>query len=110
VQDADGLGSIVSIKGGTVTPIATGVRAGFPCGVALNADESSLLVSALDPIKRTDTVIIVDLANNGLSYFSDGIDTYLESAGLHRAKQGGNTFAWADSQADGGKVFRVKLP
>lgn len=110
VQDSDALGSIVAIKGGAASTIASGVRAGFPCGVALTADESTLLVSALDPDKHTDTVIIVDLSTNGLSYFAEGIDEYVESAGLHRAKQGGNTFAWADSTAGGGKVFRVRLP
>lgn len=112
VQDADGLGSLVAIKGGTATTIATGVRAGFPCGVALRDDDSALYVSGFDPVKRTDAVIIVDLATNNLSYFADGIDTFVESAGLHRAKLGGNTFAWADTTNGNGlgTVFRVTLP
>ena len=109
VQDSDGMGSIVGIKGGAATTIATGVRAGFPCGVALTDDESTLLVSAIDPIKHTDTVILINLSTNALSYFADGIDTFVESAGLHRAKQGGNTFAWADTTNGSGvgTVFKV---
>jgi hypothetical protein len=108
-QDADGLGSVIAVKGGTATTLKTGVRAGFPCGIALTADESTLMVSALDPLEQTDTVIMIDLATNEATYFSDGINTFVESAGLHRAKQGGNTFAWADSLANGGRVFRLIL-
>lgn len=111
VQDADGLGSVFSVKDGVATTIATGVRAGFPCGVSLSSDDSTLIVSALDPEKHTDTVVLINLSTNEITYFSDGIDTFLESAGLHRAKDGGNTYAWADSQAgETGTVFRVKLP
>jgi len=110
VQANDGLGIVVSVKSGVVATIATGVRAGFPCGVALTEGDDSLLISALDPIKKTDVVLTIDLATSATTSFSDGIDTYQESAGLHRAKLGGNTFAWADSQANGGTVFRVKLP
>ncbi len=109
-QDADALGSVIAIKGGTATTLMAGVRAGFPCGIALTADESTLMVSALDPLEQTDVVIMVDLATKETSYFSDGISTFVESAGLHRAKQGGNTFAWADGSANGGRVFRVILP
>jgi hypothetical protein len=107
----DARGSIIAVQGGAASVIVNGVRAGFPCGVSLTADETNVLVSAFDPVKKTDTVIIVNLVTKNPTYFSSGIDTYVESAGLHRAKQGGNTYAWADSQAGGtGTVFRVKLP
>lgn len=107
----DNRGSIIAVQGGSASVIVAGVRAGFPCGVSMTTDEGSVLVSAFDPVKRTDTVIIVDLITKNPTYFSAGIDTYIESAGLHRAKQGGNTYAWADSAVGGtGTVFRVKLP
>lgn len=107
----DARGSVIAVQGGSASIIAGGVRAGFPCGISLTADEGSVLVSGFDPVKRTDTIVIVNLVTKIPTYFSAGIDTYVESAGLHRAKQGGNTFAWADSQAGGtGTVFRVKLP
>jgi len=66
-----------------------------------------LLVSALDVDKQTDVVISVDIATKMPTFLSQGIDTFTESAGLHRAKKAGNTFAWADSTANGGTVFRV---
>jgi hypothetical protein len=111
VQDADGMGSLIAVKGGAATQIATGVRAGYPCGVALTNDEAGLLVSAFDPVNHTDTVILVDLSTSAMSYFANGIDTYVESAGLHRAKQV-DTFAWADTRAGAngtGTVFKVEL-
>jgi DNA-binding beta-propeller fold protein YncE len=110
VQDSDGLGIVVAIKSGAVSTLLTGVRAGFPCGIALSLEDSSLVISAFDPIKKTDTVINYDLASNTSTMFSEGIDTFIESAGLHRAKQGGNTFAWSDSIANGGTVFRITMP
>jgi len=104
----DGLSSIVSVApNGTATTILSGIRAGFPCGVALMEGDTTLLVSALDVDKQTDVVIAVDLSTNTPTFLSQGIDTFTESAGLHRAKKAGNAFAWADSTANGGTVFRV---
>jgi hypothetical protein len=106
--EGDGFGSIVSIApNGTVTTLLAGIRVGYPCGVALMDGDKTLIVSALDFDKQTDVVISLDLASNTPTYLSAGIDTFTESAGLHRAKKGGNTFAWADSTANGGTVFRV---
>ena len=110
VQDGDNLGIVVAIKGGVLSTLATGILAGYPCGVALDTENSVLLVSALDPLKKTDVIINIDLATKTSTLLSQGIDTFLEPAGLHRAKQGGNSFAWADSAANGGTVFRVTFP
>jgi hypothetical protein len=101
---------VVAVNAGVVTTLATGVRVGYPCGVALDIEDSVLLVSALDPIKKTDVIIRIDLGSKTSTLESQGIDTFLEPAGLHRAKQGGNTFAWADSIANGGTIFRVTFP
>jgi hypothetical protein len=107
----DGLGSIFAVTpNGAATVILSGIRVGYPCGVALMNGDTTLLVSALDTDKRTDVVISVDLATNTPTYLSQNIDTFTEAAGLHRAKKGGNTFAFVDSTAKGGTVFRVTFP
>jgi hypothetical protein len=110
VQDTDSLGIVVSVEGGVVTTLASGIRAGYPCGVALDIESSLLLVSGFDPIKKTDTIFKIDLATKAVTSESTGIDTFLEAAGMHRAKQGGNTFAWVDSIANGGTVYRITFP
>jgi len=100
---------ILLVSGGKVTPIITGVRVGYPCGIALTKDDSALFVSALDPSTLTDMVIQVTLATKATATISQGIDTFSEAAGLHRAKNA-DIFGWADSSAGpaGGKVFVVK--
>jgi hypothetical protein len=75
-------------------------------------DEKLLYVSALDPVTLTDAIAIVDVAGSATQtpgMFTMGIDTFSESAGLHRGKNVA-VFAWADSSAgpNGGKVFAVK--
>ena len=109
VQD-DGLGGIISVTGGAATTLLAGIRAGFPCGVALSADEATLFVSSFDPVKQTDAVAVIDIAAKSVSYVTQGIDQFVESAGLHRAKGDSNVFAWSDSKAQGtGTVFLVKI-
>jgi hypothetical protein len=108
VQDSDRLGIVVSVIGGNVKPLLSGLLPGFPCGVALLEGEKALLVSSRDPVKKTDAVLTIDLSTNMTTSFSMGVDTFVEAAGLHRAKQAGNTFAWADSLANGGTVFRIQ--
>lgn len=97
-------------KNGTATTFLTDLKVGYPCGVALSQDEQTLLISALDKDKATDVLLQIDIGN-GMSKdpVTMGIDTFYESAGLHRAK-GKNVFAWADSSAgpQGGRVFVVK--
>lgn len=107
VQDSDRLGIVVSVVGGKATTLLTGVRPGFPCGVALMDGEKALLVSAFDFVKKTDALMTIDLSTNMTTSFSSGVDTFVEAAGLHRAKQAVNTFAWVDSIANGGTVFRI---
>jgi hypothetical protein len=86
---------------------------GYPAGIALDAENAQLLISALDPLKQTDVVIIVDLATGNLSTYTGDADTdiskFQESAGLHRAKNK-NVFAWADSTAGkAGIVFKINF-
>lgn len=109
----DGHGSVIAVEGGAATTLATGIRAGYPCGITTTADGSTVLVSALDAEKGTSTVVVVDIATKGVSLFSNGIDMNTESGGLHRAKAIGNVFAWAGATAGAGSsgtVYRVQLP
>ncbi len=70
-----------------------------------------MLVSAFSPLKHTDAVIKIDAVTKDFAYVTDGIDTFVESAGLHRAKQRGNNFAWTDTTSNGnlGTLFKLTL-
>jgi DNA-binding beta-propeller fold protein YncE len=92
---------VVSISKGVATVILPGIGCGYPAGIALAQDESAILVSGLDPIVGTDIVYRMDLGSKDVTTVSQGIDTFNESAGLHRA-HGQDVYAWADSRANGG--------
>lgn len=113
VADSRGNGvreaSVLRIKDGQATEILSDVAVGFPVGLALTQDTTTLLVSGLDGATSGDLVYAVDLGSKAVNRFSgsSGIDIgqFQESAGLHRAKNV-NVFAWADSRANGsGTVF-----
>jgi DNA-binding beta-propeller fold protein YncE len=102
--------NIFKVSGGTAMPFLNDLRVGYPCGLALTADDKTLLISALDPAKATDIVLQVDVAT--MTQMPDvpaAIAGNYEAAGIHRAK-GTNVFAWADSSAGpmGGRVFTIK--
>jgi sugar lactone lactonase YvrE len=104
-------GVIVKVaSGGAGTSFASDVQVGYPAGVALSKDGSSLFVSALDPVKHTDVLLQFDVSTAmAKTALSTGIDTLTESAGLHRA-QSVDVFAFADSAggSKNGQVFVVK--
>jgi hypothetical protein len=90
---------ILKLWCGTPSVFVDGLAVGYPAGITLTMDESTLLVSALDPTKGTDAVVMVDLASSTQSLFTTGIDKFIEPAGLHRAKTK-DVLAWADSTAN----------
>jgi DNA-binding beta-propeller fold protein YncE len=90
---------LLKVTGGAASIFVDSLAVGYPAGVALTMDESTLLLSALDPVKGTDAVIMVNLASQKQGLFTTGIDTFLEAAGLHRAKTK-DVLAWADSAAN----------
>ena len=107
--------SIIKIPAGMDkgTELVGGLEVGYPAGVALTSDDSTLLVSGLDPATLTDVVIQIDLGSMTQSQYKGDADTdisaFFEPAGLHRAKNK-DVFAWADSKAlAGGTVFVIKF-
>jgi sugar lactone lactonase YvrE len=106
-----GVGSarVIQVSNQTASVLAEGLKVGFPAGIALSQDDSALLVSALDPTTRTDTVVRIDIATKEQKAMSDGISSYEEAAGLHRAAKA-EVYAWADSSADGTGTVYVLTP
>jgi len=110
----DGLDSLISVtSAGVATVVATGIHAGYPCGVSSTMDDKQILVSSLDASAGTSTVTVVDVATKAVTSLSMGINMNTESGGLHRAKDMGNVFAWCGATGGAGStgtVYRVELP
>lgn len=106
---AQGGASVIKVEAGKAETLMEGLGVGHPAGAALTADETTLLVSGLDVGRGTDVVYKIDVAKKEMSTITDVIGEFRESAGLHRARNK-NTFAWADSNANGtGTVYKLEL-
>lgn len=105
---SDGLSALIEVTGGQATRFVESIGVGFPAGVTLTHDESTIIVSGLDPVSRTDVVYMVNAATREVTRFTDTVSAFHEPAGLHRAHDT-NVFAWADSRAnDTGTVYVLK--
>lgn len=105
----NGLGAIFKIEAGAVSPVVKQVRVGDPAGVALTRDDRVLLVSALQPDRDSDQVLLVDLATLATGSVTQGIAQNQRAGGVHRARNS-NVFSWADlSAGGGGRVYRIEL-
>jgi hypothetical protein len=105
---SDGQSALIEVNGGQATRFVEGIGVGFPAGVTLTHDESTIVVSGLDPVSRTDVVYMVNAETREVSRFTDTVSAFHEPAGLHRAHDA-NVFAWADSRAnDTGTVYVLK--
>ena len=108
-SDGAGQASLLRVRAGEATRMVEGLGVGFPAGVAVTTDASTVLVSGLDPQTRRDRVFIVDAKTAAMSVIEKPFDDFAEPAGLHRAHDA-NTFAWADSEANGaGTVYVLEL-
>jgi hypothetical protein len=97
---AQALASVVKVTpDGKTEVIADGLSVGHPAGIALTADDSAVLVSALDNATGNDRVFKINLGDGSRAVLSDKIGDFSESAGLHRARHA-DVFAWADTHAN----------
>ncbi len=100
--------TVFLVKDGAATEFLTDVAVGYPGGIALSQDDSTLLVSGLDDTSARDVVFVANIASKEMTTFTKSIDKFSESAGLHRARRAG-VFAWADGHANkSGTVFVLK--
>lgn len=105
----DGEAGVVLLDHGAARVFATGFATGFPAGIALTVDESTLIVSGQGP-DRSDTVYLVDVAHpeRAPTPVTAAFSVYQDSAaGLKRAHDE-NTFIWASLSANGGTVFKIR--
>lgn len=108
VANADKTATVFVVQEGIVNEAATGIHAGYPCGIALTMDGSRLLVAGKGALKGTDEVRVVDVATQATSTITTLIEQHNEPAGLHRSK-GSDVFGFADSKAQGaGLLFVIK--
>lgn len=99
---------VVRVKTGAAAPFIDGIGVGFPAGITLTHDDSTLLVSGLDPETRRDVVYFVDTESAEVKRLTDVVGAFAEPAGLHRAHRA-DVFAWADSEAnDTGTVYLLE--
>jgi DNA-binding beta-propeller fold protein YncE len=105
-----GFGSVFKIAGGIATKIVERVRVGSPAGLALTKDDAVLLVSALQPDRESDQVLLVKLDTLETGSVTKVIAQNQQAGGVHRARNR-NVFSWIDRSAGGsGKVYRIEVP
>lgn len=101
-------GQVIQIDNGVAQTFVADIGVGYPTGIALSSDESTLYVSGVDPETGFDVVYIVDVATKAISPYSAGdVGKNRDAGGLHRARKS-DVFSWADLSAGGtGTVYRV---
>jgi hypothetical protein len=111
---ADSLGSdgfsasVIKVSDGSATVFIGDIGVGFPAGITTTQDDSTVIVSGLDPVTRTDVVYFINVATREVALLTDPVSAFRDSAGLHRAHDT-NVFAWADSEANAtGTVYVLK--
>jgi len=110
IVDQDDFGArVLQVQDGRAEPVVTQLGVGFPAGIALTRDDSTLLVSGVDPATRRDVLYVVDLSKRTLARFTQTVGQFSEAAGLHRAHES-DVFAWADSRADQSGTVYVVTP
>ncbi|MGK3968762.1 hypothetical protein WMF38_37835 [Sorangium sp. So ce118] len=95
----DGTATIFRIEDGFVSPFATGLHVGYPCGLALTRDDAALFVLARDVSRGADEVVRIEVASGARSTMATGAPRRGEPGGLHRAKAA-DVFAFVDASVD----------
>ncbi|WP_437732285.1 hypothetical protein [Sorangium sp. So ce1335] len=94
----DGAATIFRIEDGFVSPFATGLRAGYPCGLSLTRDDAALLVLTRDATRGAAEVVRIELSSGARSTVATGAAGHGEPGGLHRAKAA-DVFAFVEHGA-----------
>ena len=84
------------------------LRLGKPAGISFTSDESTLVVSALDPASATDEVLLINIASRGVTTFTKDLGQNTAAGGVHRSRNS-NTFSWADLRGSigSGTVYTI---
>jgi DNA-binding beta-propeller fold protein YncE len=98
--------ALIKVSGGAASVFVDSVKVGFPPGVSLTPDETTVLVSALDSSALTDAIFAIKVADKTIttSPLTAKISNFSSSAGLHCSRTQLKC-VWADSTANGGTVF-----
>jgi hypothetical protein len=97
--------ALVMLDGGSASVVARRLRSGYPFGIALTPDQSSIIVSAVDRDTWNDGVYTVPVAGGAVTQVAE-FEEQMSSAGLKEADRAG-TYAWASSSQNGGTVYTV---
>jgi sugar lactone lactonase YvrE len=100
---------VVQIKDGAATLFASGFSTGYPAGIALTRDESTLIVSGETP-DRSDAVYLFSVEDPAAGATVVRAEFSVEqnsSAGLKRLRTE-NTFIWASGSFNAGTVYKIK--
>jgi hypothetical protein len=111
-QEGGGTGRVFIVDAnGTPSMLVENLTVGYPMGLALTADDSTLFVSGINPDDSTSQIVIVDVASGTTTVFGDVVGANDDSAGLHRAKDL-DVFAWAGISGGAmgtGTIYRITL-
>ncbi len=94
----DNGGTVWEVSTGTANVVVDGLTLGNPAGIALNPDESALLISALDASGHAE-VVIVSLADGSTTTWNGTIGANTAAGGLHRAAGDSTQYAWCGVNA-----------
>lgn len=98
---------VVLIEHGEASVFASGFETGYPAGIALTADERTLIVSGQGPDSSNLVFLFSTTDPSEPVYVETAFaGEHWSSAGLHRA-HGENRFAWCDRNASGGTIYAI---
>lgn len=94
--------SVIVIDGTNATELVSGLRVGYPGGIAVRPDGNTVFVMGYDKAKGTDAVYQIDASASPptVQLISNGISDLTEPAGLHAAKAA-DVFALVDGKGGG---------
>lgn len=100
-------GGVVLLEDGEASVFAAGFETGYPAGIALTADDATLIVSGQGP-DSSNLVFLFATANPAEPAYVETAfaGEHWSSAGLHRA-HGTNRLAWCDRSASGGTIYTI---